>query len=523
MEKIRLFVCMAILLAVCGAGFAEVSLPAVISDNMLLQQDTDVTIWGWAAPNEKITVEADWGFPVPFIGKWLSNKTSAAAIADEQGNWQLKIKTPKAGGPYTITVEGDDNKITINNVITGELWLCSGQSNMSMPMEGWDKQPIVGGPEDIADSANDKIRLFQTARATADEPLKDVQGKWVVANPDTVKSFTAVGYYFGRKVNGETGLPVGLIESSWGGTRAEAWTRAEFMIADDMFRPIIDSFNENYSLWQQESEKAKEEGKPAPKARTRAQDKPSALYNAMIAPLTNMTIKGTIWYQGESNASRAYQYRTLFPMMINNWRCDFDNPQMPFYFVQLANYVSHKPGQDVEIYEGEPRDNAWAELREAQLMTCDHKNNGMAVTIDIGEANNIHPGNKKDVGQRLALWALAKDYDQDITCSGPLYLGHFIEGDKIRIKFKYADIGLEAKDGEPTGFAIAGEDRKFVWADARIDGSDIIVSSEQVKEPVAVRYGWDIFPDCNIYNAAGLPASPFRTDGWYGMTHDMNK
>jgi sialate O-acetylesterase len=209
--------------------------------------------------------------------------------------------------------------------------------------------------------------------------------------------------------------------------------------------------------------------------------------------------------------------------MIDNWRCDFDNPQMPFYFVQLANYVSHKPGQDVEIYKGEPREDGWAELREAQLMTCDHKNNGMAVTIDIGEANNIHPGNKKDVGERLALWALAKDYDQDITYSGPLYLGYMIEGDKIRIKFKHADAGLAAKDGEPKGFAIAGSDKKFVWADAVIDGSDIVVSSDQVKEPVAVRYAWDIYPECNIYNAQGLPASPFRTDQWEGKTYGINK
>jgi sialate O-acetylesterase len=243
----------------------------------------------------------------------------------------------------------------------------------------------------------------------------------------------------------------------------------------------------------------------------------------MIAPITDMTIKGTIWYQGEGNAGRSYQYRRLFPTMINNWRCDFDNPQMPFYFVQLAGFYTHKPGEEVDVYKGEPREDGWAELREAQLMTCDHKNNGMAVAIDIGEANNIHPGNKKDVGERLALWALAKDYDQDITYSGPLYLGYMIEGDKIRIKFKHADAGLAAKDGEPKGFAIAGSDKKFVWADAVIDGSDIVVSSDQVKEPVAVRYAWDIYPECNIYNAQGLPASPFRTDQWEGKTYGINK
>ncbi|MFI4910449.1 MAG: sialate O-acetylesterase [Sedimentisphaeraceae bacterium JB056] len=523
MKKLRLLVLVLISGCICLSGFADVKLPAIISDNMALQQNAEVNIWGWADAGEKVTVEANWGNTLPLVGKFFPKKVTAETVADEQGNWSLKINTPKAGGPYSLKVKGN-NEITVSNILIGELWLCSGQSNMSMPMGGWDKQPIIGGPEDIANSANDKIRLFTVDRATADEPLKDVSGKWVLCNPETVKAFSAVGYYFGRKVQNDTGLPVGLISSNWGGTLAEAWTREEFIAQDDQLNPLIPKFSKSRSQWEEAATKAKAEGKPAPRCPggSRPQDKPATLYNAMIAPITNMTIKGAIWYQGESNAGKSYQYRRLFPVMINNWRCDFDNPDMPFYFVQLANYYSHKPGQEVEVYSGEPRDHGWAELREAQLMTCDHKNNGMAVIIDIGEANNIHPGNKKDVGERLARWALVKDYGFDMPFSGPLYAGYFVEGDKIRVKFKYADNGLMTKGDKPVGFAIAGSDRKFVWADAVIDGSDIVVSSDKVKEPVAVRYAWDIYPDNDLYNAEGLPASPFRTDDWNGETYGRN-
>ncbi|MFI4910450.1 MAG: sialate O-acetylesterase [Sedimentisphaeraceae bacterium JB056] len=506
-----------IIVCFCFGSFADVSLPSIISDNMALQQDVEVNIWGWADAGEKVTVEADWGNTLPLIGKIFPQKVAVNTVADEQGNWKVKIKTPKAGGPYSLKVEGN-NKIMVKNILVGELWLCSGQSNMQMPMQGWNKQPIIGGPEDIAGSANDKIRLFQVKRATADTPLKDIEGEWMVCGPETVKDFTAAGYYFGRKINRQTMLPVGLIESSWGGTKAEVWTRREFMVADPQLSSLAKTYARWMAEWEQKVTAAKKEGKPEPK-RPRPQDKASALYNAMIAPITNMTIKGVVWYQGEGNASRAYQYRNLFPTMINNWRCDFDNPDMPFYFVQLASFYTHKPQQDVDVYKGEPRNHSWAELREAQLMTCDHKNNGMAVTIDIGQANSIHPSNKKDVGERLALWALAKDYGFDIPFSGPLYAGYFVEGDKIRIKFKYADNGLIAEGGQPVGFAIAGSDRKFVWADAVIDGSDIVVSSNQVSEPVAVRYAWDVYPENNIYNAEGLPASPFRTDDWNEETY----
>ena len=496
---------------------AEVRLPAIISDNMVLQQQSEVAIWGFADAGEQITVEADWHTGLPLVGRFLSPKPIAATTADEQGNWKVFLQTPKAGGNYTIKVSGT-NEIVIQNVLIGELWLCGGQSNMSMPMEGWNKQPIEGGEEDLANSANDNIRLFKIPETSSDTPQTDVKAKWVVCNPENLKTFSAVGYYFGRKINNETSLPVGLISSNWGGTLAEAWTRKEFLATNDELSRLIDSYDEKYEKWQLDAEKAKAEGSAAPAA-PQHRHKPAALYNGMIAPITDMTIKGTIWYQGEGNQGRAYQYRTLLPTMIDNWRCDFNNPKMPFYIVQLTSFTAHKPGEDVEVYSGDPREHGWAELREAQLLTSKHKYNGLAVTIDIGEANNIHPSNKKDVGERLALWALAKDYGKNIAYSGPIYSGYYIEGDKIRIKFDYADSGLIADGGKPVGFAIAGSDRKFVWADAEIQGSDIIVSSDLVANPVAVRYAWDVNPKCNIFNGVGLPASPFRTDQWFGATH----
>ena len=496
-----------ILLSVTSLLLADVKLPAIIGSNMVLQQNTDVTIWGWAAPGEEITVKPDW--------RWGSSNV----VADEQGRWQVTIKTLKADKPHNLTIRGN-NTIKLKNILFGEVWLCSGQSNMQMPMGGWDLQPVHGGLKDITYSVNPSIRLFTVQPVTADNPADDVVGSWVECSPETVRNFSAVGYYFGRKINGETGYPVGLINSSWGGTFAEAWTRIDFIKCDDNLNPILDQYNTRFAEWEKACAETEKEQKPAPEryGGIRPQDETASLYNGMIAPITNMTIKGAIWYQGESNAGAAYLYRDLFPTMIENWRCDFKNFEMPFYFVQLASFTDHKPGVEVGPYRGEPRDNGWAELREAQLMTNSLKNTGMAVTIDIGESNNIHPGNKKDVGERLGLWALAKDYGKAIDYSGPLYAGYRIEGDTIRILFSHAENGLAFKDGMPKGFAIAGADKQFVWADVRIDGTTILVSSDQIKEPVAVRYAWDIDPQNSLYNNANLPASPFRTDDWNGVT-----
>lgn len=507
MSKLLLQILVIIICLFKSSLMANVKLPAIISDNMVLQQDSAVMLWGWANPDEEVSIKTGWG-------------EDQLVVANKAGKWKCKVKTPKAGQIYDISFKGI-NEIKIDNVIIGELWLCSGQSNMAMPMSGWQKQPVLDGEKDIAESKNNSIRFFKVKNKKSDYLLDDVEGEWVECTPETVKEFSAVGYYFGREINEKTGYPVGLINSSWGGTLVQAWTRIECLSNDDNLSSVIRKYESCLDEWKKECEKADKDNKskPVKKLPARDHDKPSVLYNGMIVPLTNMTIKGVIWYQGESNGGYAYQYRGLFPSLIKNWRCDFNNYDMPFYFVQLASFTKHTPGVPAKPYRGEPREHPWAELREAQLMATELCNTGMSVTIDIGETNSIHPANKRDVGKRLALWALAKDYDRDIECSGPLYQGYKIEGDQIRIFFSHVGSGLVFNDCEVKGFAIACKDRKFIWAEAKIDGETVVVYNPNVKNPVAVRYAWDIDPEISLYNKINLPASPFRTDGWNGVTY----
>jgi sialate O-acetylesterase len=435
------------------------------------------------------------------------------------------MDSPKVGGPYKMTIAGK-NVIEIDNIMSGEVWVCSGQSNMQ-----WSVQNSNNPKEEIAAADYPNVRLFSVTRKVAQKPLKDCQGSWAPCSPETVPGFSAVAYYFGRKLHKDLDVPIGLIHTSWGGTPAEAWTRKEVLEAEPDFKPILTrhaerlanfpqakkDYEKKLQDWQQAAAKAKEEGKKAPR-RPRAPlgpdspHSPAGLYNAMIAPLIPYGIQGAIWYQGESNAGRAYQYRKLFSAMITNWRKDWGQGDFPFLFVQLANFMQTKP---------EPAESAWAELREAQTMALSLPNAGMATIIDIGEADDIHPRNKQDVGKRLALWALAETYDKDIVYSGPLYKSMKVRRAKVVISFDHVGGGLVARDGEALkGFAIAGADRKFVWADAKIDGDTVVVSSENVANPVAVRYAWADNPVCNLYNKADLPASPFRTDDWPGVTVD---
>jgi sialate O-acetylesterase len=472
-------------------AFGNIKLPSIIGDNMLMQQDTDVKIWGWATSGEEIVISPSWA------------NQKEQTIADEQGYWSTKIKTLKASTKtYSIEIKGK-NTIELQNIIFGELWLCSGQSNMAMPMKGQTNMPIKGGEEDIANSENTNIRLFKIENQLSEQPLDDVKGEWVECNRQTLPDFSAVGYYFGREINKQTSMPVGLIDCTWGGTKAQGWTRMDYMANSDSLTYFLDDYKQMEASWTQEQKQKLQRYKP------------SVLYNGMVAPITNMTIKGVIWYQGEGNGAQGYQYRELFPTLIKNWRCDFNNFEMPFYFVQLANHTFHNPTKEVKPYRGEPAESGWAYVREAQLMTNEMKNTGMAVAIDLGESNNIHPSNKKDVGCRLALWALAKDYGNDVSYSGPLYAGYSIENDRIRIYFKYSKNGFILKDGEPKGFAIAANDRKFIWADAEIDGETVLVYSDKIKNPVAVRYGWAMDPEISLYGKNNLPASPFRTDDWH--------
>lgn len=392
-----------------STAVADVSLPSIISDNMVLQQQAYVPIWGYADPAEKITIESSWHVDEKYT-----------TVADTDGNWLIKIHTPKASGPYALIIKGQ-NQLTIKNIAIGEVWLASGQSNMQMPMEGFDhQQQVIDSEMEINAATYENIRLFNVQRIASPEPLNDCNGQWQQCTPETVKSFSAVGYFFGKKLHNELNIPIGLIQSAWNGTPAESWTRKEVMQDDPDLGKIITSAREQFDLWTKKVADANANGQKLvmPLHLSYKSCWPTYLYNGMISPIIPYRIKGAIWYQGESNASRAYQYRKLFPAMINSWRKDWGFGDFPFYYAQLTSYLRHAPDEDVIVEKGQPKDELWAELREAQLMTLDLPNTGMAVTIDIGQANNIHPPNKRDVGYRLAFWALAKDYSRDIVYSG---------------------------------------------------------------------------------------------------------
>ncbi len=492
------------------SAMATVSVPSIIGDHMVLQQGKRVPIWGNAAPGEPITVT--------FAGQ------SVKATADAKGQWKATLSKLKAGGPLEMTITGKDNALSLKDVLVGEVWIGSGQSNMQ-----WCVKDSLNGKDECAAANYPTIRLFYVERKVATSPRDNCKGEWKVCTPETVPEFSAVLYFFGRDLHKELSLPVGLIHSSWGGTPAESWTSRQTLEADADLKVIAKQWDQkidNYPKakaaydaamkdWEKSAEQAKAANQPEPKKPSAPQgaDSPwlaSGLYNAMIAPLVPYAVQGAVWYQGESNANRAHQYRKLFPAMIKDWRRAWNTKDFSFYFVQLANFTTTKP---------EPDASDWAELREAQTMTLKLKNTGMAVAIDIGEAKDIHPKNKQEVGRRLALNALAMDYGKDVAYFGPMYKSMRVKGKEVVVKFAHAKDGLVAKGGEPLkGFAIAGADKKFVWADARIEGSTVVVSAPTIDKPVAVRYAWAHNPVCNMYNGAGLPASPFRTDTWPGET-----
>lgn len=497
-------------IALAPAALADVRLPKILSDHMVLQANQPATIWGWADPQEKVEVTL--------------GKKSAATAANAEGKWSVKVEVPAAGTALEMSVSGK-NTLTVKDVLIGEVWLCSGQSNME-----WSVAQSDNKDAEVAAANYPLIRHFKVTRQTADTPQDDLKGDWVVCSPETVASFSAVGYFFGRELHKQLdAIPVGLIGSNWGGTPAEAWTSRRALEAEPPLKPMLERWDKSiadYSPenaqkaylkakedWEKKAAEAKAANQPIPRAPGApsspavAAGRPANLYNGMIAPLLPLRIKGAIWYQGESNVSRAEQYRTLFPAMIRNWRDDFKMPELPFHFVQIAPFRYNNPL-------------ACAELWEAQLHTLKTvPKTGMVVTTDIGNFTNIHPGNKQDVGLRLAKWALSKDYGkQGIAYSGPVYQSAKVEAGKIRISFEHP-AGMKARDGkELTHFQIAGEDQKFVAAEAQVDGESIVVHSAAVPKPVAVRFGWDESAEPNLINASGLPASPFRTDDFPAVT-----
>ncbi len=496
--------------AITASG--RVTLPAIISDNMVLQSGAKVAIWGLADPGEQVTVAV------------AGIKLSTPAGSD--GTWKVAIGPFQPGGPFEMTVAGT-NTIVIHNILAGEVWVCSGQSNMEFNVgpgaDGW-KTGVINYEQEIASAHYPLIRMFTVQKAVAGSPQKDVMGKWEITSPATVGHFSAVGYFFGLNLLEALHEPVGLIHSSWGGTPAESWTTSATLGSDPAFHFVpanwrqlnakypaqLDDFRTKLDEWRQAAEKAEGEGAVLPPVPKVPDDprisswRPSGLFNAMIAPVTGYRIKGAIWYQGESNGEHGVEYRKLFPAMIRDWRGAWGEGDFPFLFVQLAPF------------DPLPSTSSFPLVREAQLMTLSLPMTGMVVTTDLGEATDIHPRNKQEVGRRLALAATAIAYGHDVTHSGPIYESMSSEGDKIRLHFKHLGGGLTVNTSNALlqGFEIAGGDRTFHAGVATIEEDTVVVHSDQVEHPLAVRYGWRNFPVCNLYNQAGLPASPFRTDDW---------
>jgi sialate O-acetylesterase len=472
------------------AARAEVTLPNILAEHMVVQRGVPVHIWGTASPGEAVTV----GF---------RGETRATA-ADTLGRWSVYLPPGEAGGPFELKV----NNIVLQDVLVGDVWVGSGQSNMEWPVSR-----AANAEAEIAAAKHPRIRLFRAMHRVSDHPLRDIYGDtWKECTPDSVKDFSAVAYYFGRELQDSLKVPIGLIQSAWGGTPAEAWTSLAALGADASLMPVFGEWarmTENYAaalmrydLQAKAWEKAKAEGRDPGRQPARPNGpggswQPAGLYNAMIAPLTPFPIRGVIWYQGESNASprRAPLYGRLFQAMIRDWRAAWGLGDFPFLFVQLANYKTSP-------------ESMWPELREAQRQTLALRNTGMAVTIDIGNPDDIHPRNKQDVGLRLALAARAIAHGEAIEHSGPLFRQATQEGASLRAWFDHA-AGLR---GSAKGFEVAGADRKYVPAEARIDGATVVVSSAGVPAPTYVRYGWADNPGCELFNAAGLPASPFISE-----------
>jgi sialate O-acetylesterase len=539
---------------------ADVALPHIFGDHMVLQRDGTVPIWGTAAAGEAVTVTA--------------GKVQGTATAGSDGKWMVKLAgLPASTTPIDVTVAGK-NTITFHDVLVGDVWVCSGQSNMefSEPMEASAKTELLQADHPL-------IRLFYVpkvpSRTPADEigaAKKPLEGSWQVCSRDALMNdgdwngFSAVGYTFGREVNAATQAPVGLISDCWGGQTAQSFTSLEALQANPMFKhyvdkaldfqsnydkyvasynaalplypPILEKWKQDnkaaldaYNQWPQKAKEAAANNQPVPPRppflrppnppQNPASNPaiPTVLYNGMIHPIIPYAIKGAIWYQGEANAGGPVEYRTLLPTMIQDWRTRWGQGDFPFLTVELANFMKRLP---------DPSESNWAALREAQAKTLSLPKTGLAVTIDIGEANDIHPKDKEDVGHRLAVAALNVAYGQKAVGSGPIYKSMTIEGDKVHLAFDSVGQGLvtdvppphfhpgepRTVDASPEGFAVAGADHKFAWAQAAIEGDGVVVSSPAVPAPVAVRYAWADNPACNLYNKDGLPAVPFRTDDW---------
>jgi len=505
-KSIKSFAIVILISTITCITFADVSVPQIFSNNMVLQRNIDIKVWGWADENEKVTVT-------------LGDKQSSAT-ADAQGNWSLILPPFKAGDPLKMTIKGK-NEIVFENVLIGEVWICSGQSNMQFGIAS-----VLNAEEEIKKADYPNIRLYTVPQRISGTARQDLDSSWVVCNPENISnrwgSFSAVAYFFGREIYEKLNVPVGLINTSWGGSHIEAWIPEDgFSFSPELrgLAKFTKNTNEKYRKKLKENLDAVDKkpncfGAPfvMPKhpfdvAGGTYPTNPTCLYNSMINPIVTYGIAGVIWYQGESNRQDGMLYYEKTKAMIGSWRNIWQQGDFPFYYVQLA------PLQQGQHYKGDELPKLW----EAQTETLKIKNTGMAVTVDIvNDLWDIHPKNKQDVGKRLALWALAKTYGQkDLVYSGPLYKKMNVKDDKIIISFDHADSGLATKDGkEPDYFEIAGEDKEFVKAKAIIEGQTMVVYSEKIKNPAAVRFAWNQQAMPNLCNVEKLPASPFRTDRW---------
>jgi sialate O-acetylesterase len=517
-----------LLLSTTLAAQAELRLPAIIGDNMVLQQKQVNPIWGWDTPGTEIQVA---------LGS--QNKT---AKADAQGKWTVQLDAlPANAQPAKMIITGSSRR-ELQNILVGEVWLCSGQSNM-----GFNLGSVWDADLDIATAKYPGLRIISVPNVGTQELQDDFKGQWEECSPTNVAAFTAVGYHYGRVLHEMLGVPVGLIDNAWGGSACEAWVRRDVLERDARFKAMIAKWQQaeatftdamfekqmaqhqtQVQAWMAARKEAQKAGKfftskqpRAPQNPLRGQKRPGNLYAGCLNPITGYGIKGAIWYQGESNASQAHEYRYLFPLMISHWRSEWKQGDFPFYWVQLADFKD-------EV--ATPGDSDWAELRESQTRTIAAiPNGGQCVITDLGEANDIHPKNKRDVAERLARWALVKDYGMNLVYRSPEFKTMQISDSKALLTFDHAPQGLRTVDvDEVKGFALCGADRKWVWAKASIIGgskkgrNQIEVSSPEVSQPVAVRYAWSDNPVCNVFSAEGLPLTPFRTDDFPMITDPAN-
>ncbi|WP_111708506.1 sialate O-acetylesterase [Lutibacter citreus] len=505
----RIYLVIAILI-VSFSAVAQVSVSNIFSSHMVLQRNQQNPIWGTASVGEKVTITID----------TQKHKT----ITDKNGNWKVKLNPLKVGGPYKLTVKGK-NKITFDDILVGEVWICTGQSNMQWSVINSNHSDL-----EIASANYPNIRLFSVPLTGNPEiQTKIADTSWVACTPKNIPEFSAAGYFFGRKLHQTLGVPIGLINASWGASSLETWISREALEASGKHNELLEDWDIAASEFTDEKlvevTKAYEEweaaGKPGAKMRPPrdiriAQNRPANAFNGVINPIVGFGIKGAIWCQGESNLGRGYQYRSLFPLLINSWRTLWNQGDFPFYWIQLAS---------MKEPDKEPTSSSWAELRESQTKTLSLPNTGEVVTMDLGEGRDIHYRNKQPVGNRLARLALTKEYGYKFASESPRYESIKIKGNTIIITFNHIDEGLYAADFETVkGFAIAGFDKKFVWAKAKIiDKNKIEISSEKIINPIAVRYAWSNNPKANLFDRNGLPVTGFRTDKWKLQSQDRKK